>query len=61
VPRITLTIPAINAARQKVFLIAGEDKSDAVQAVFGNGEGPAGMVDADVVLLDEGAASRLTR
>jgi 6-phosphogluconolactonase len=61
VPRITLTLPAINAARQVVFLIAGEDKSDAVQAVFGNGEGPAGMVDADIVLLDDGAASRLAR
>ena len=61
VPRITLTIPAINAARRKVFLIAGEDKSDAVQAVFGNGEGPAGMVDADVALLDQAAASRLPR
>jgi 6-phosphogluconolactonase len=61
VPRITLTLPAINAARQVVFLIAGEDKSDAVQQAFGQGEGPAGMVDADLVLLDEGAASRLPR
>ncbi len=61
VPRITLTLPAINAARQVVFLIAGEDKSDAVRIAFASGEGPAGMVDADVVLLDEGAASRLPR
>jgi 6-phosphogluconolactonase len=61
VPRITLTLPAINAARQAVFLIAGEDKSDAVRLAFGSGEGPAGMVDADVVLLDEAAASRLPR
>jgi 6-phosphogluconolactonase len=61
VPRITLTLPAINAARQVVFLVAGEDKSDAVRLAFGGGEGPAGMVDADVVLLDEGAASRLPR
>jgi 6-phosphogluconolactonase len=61
VPRITLTLPAINAARQKVFLIAGEDKSDAVRDAIGNGQGPAGMVDADVVLLDEAAASRLPR
>jgi 6-phosphogluconolactonase len=61
VPRITLALPAINAARQVVFLIAGEDKSDAVRLAFGSGEGPAGMVDADVVLLDEGAASRLPR
>jgi 6-phosphogluconolactonase len=61
VPRITLTLPAINAARQVVFLVAGEDKSDAVRDVFGHGRGPAGMVDADVVLLDEAAASRLPR
>ena len=61
VPRITMTLPLINAARQVVFLIAGEDKSDAVRLAFGSGEGPAGMVDADVVLLDEGAASRLPR
>lgn len=59
VPRITLTLPAINAARRVVFLVAGEDKSDAAKAAFGDGEGPAGMVDADVVLLDGGAASRL--
>jgi 6-phosphogluconolactonase len=61
VPRITLTLPAINAARSKVFLIAGEDKSDAVRDAIGNGMGPAGMVDADLVLLDEAAASRLPR
>ena len=61
VPRITLTLPAINAARQVVFLVAGEDKSDAVRDVFGHGRGPAGMVDADIVLLDEAAASRLPR
>ena len=61
VPRITLTLPAINAARQVVFLVAGEDKSDAARDVFGHGKGPAGMVDADIVLLDEAAASRLPR
>ena len=61
VPRITLTLPTINSARQVVFLVAGEDKSDAVKAAFGDGQGPAGMVDADVVLLDEAAASRLPR
>ena len=61
VPRITLSLPMINAASQVVFLIAGEGKSDAVQAAFGNGEGPAGQVANPLVLLDEGAASRFTR
>ena len=61
VPRITLTLPMINAAARAVFLIAGEDKSDAVRAVFGDGEGPAGRVSDPLVLLDEGAASRLPR
>ena len=61
VPRITLTLPMINAAARAVFLIAGEDKSDAVRAVFGDGEGPAGRVVDPLVLLDEGAASRLPR
>jgi 6-phosphogluconolactonase len=61
VPRITMTLPLINAARQVVFLIAGEDKADAVRDVFGHGKGPAGMVDADIVLLDGAAAGRLPR
>jgi 6-phosphogluconolactonase len=65
VPRVTLTLPAINAARRVAFLVAGEDKSDAVRDVFGNGMGPAGLVDPSpgelIVLLDEPAASRLPR
>ena len=64
VPRITLTFPTINAARQVVFLIAGEDKSDAVRRAFGSDpspEAPASLVEDPLVLLDEGAASRLPR
>jgi 6-phosphogluconolactonase len=65
VPRITMTLPMINAARQVVFLVAGEDKSDAVRRAFGgerSPEAPASMVTDDAaVLLDEGAASRLPR
>ena len=65
VPRITLTLTAINAARSVVFLVAGEDKSDAVRRAFGEGErgpdAPAGLVRDPVVLLDAGAASRLPR
>ena len=33
-PRITLTIPAINAARNIVFLVAGANKQPALQQVF---------------------------
>jgi 6-phosphogluconolactonase len=65
VPRITMTVPMINAARQVVFLVAGEDKSDAVRRAFGgerSPDAPASLVTDDaVVLLDEGAASRLPR
>lgn len=65
VPRITLTLPAINAARMRVFLVAGEDKSDAVRRAFGSGDAgpsaPAGMVTDAIVLLDEDAAGRLPR
>jgi 6-phosphogluconolactonase len=64
VPRITLTLTAINAARRIVFLIAGEDKSDAVQRAFGgepSEDAPASLVRDPLVLLDEAAASRLPR
>ena len=59
VPRITLTIPAINAARQRVFLISGTDKTAAVQRAF-HGEpsedAPASFVQDPIVLLDPPAA-----
>jgi 6-phosphogluconolactonase len=65
VPRVTLTLPAINAARQVVFLIAGVDKAEAVAKAFGNDEPgpdrPASLVADPTVLLDEPAASRLPR
>jgi 6-phosphogluconolactonase len=41
VPRISLTLPALNAARHVVFLVTGESKRDAVRRAF---------VDADPVL-----------
>jgi 6-phosphogluconolactonase len=40
VPRISLTLPAINAARHVVFLIAGESKRDAVRRAFGDDPDP---------------------
>ena len=38
--RITLTLPAINAARHVVFLVTGENKRDAVRRAFGEDPDP---------------------
>lgn len=63
--RVTLTLPAINAARQVLFLVAGSEKAEAVRAVL---EGPAGQLPAQQIrptagqltwLLDASAASLL--
>jgi 6-phosphogluconolactonase len=63
VPRITLTLPAVNAARQVVFLITGEDKADAVARVFSghaDPRAPGSLVDGSPrVLMDAAAAARL--
>ena len=66
VPRITLTLDAINAGHEVVFLIAGEDKTDAVARAFGDAPGPhapASLVRPDAgnltLLLDPGAAAGL--
>jgi 6-phosphogluconolactonase len=40
VPRISLTLPAINAARHVVFLITGESKQEAVRRAFGDQPDP---------------------
>ena len=67
VPRVSLTLPVINNARSVVFLIAGEEKSDAVARAFGGGpseDAPASLVRPQsgdlTILLDPAAASRLS-
>jgi 6-phosphogluconolactonase len=67
VPRITLTLPVLNAAREVVFLATGEDKAEAVARAFGNlrpgPDAPASLVRPAsgtlTVLLDEAAAQHL--
>jgi 6-phosphogluconolactonase len=68
VPRVSLTLPVLCGARQIVFLVAGEDKAEAVERSFGPGAEPSADVPASlvrpregelIVLLDEAAASRL--
>lgn len=64
VPRITLTLPALNAARHVVFLVTGESKREAVRRAFGDEpdpESPAAHVRPGTgeltVYLDPAAAS----
>jgi 6-phosphogluconolactonase len=57
-PRLTLTLPAINAARTAVFTIAGASKVDAVAALRRGDDIPAARVHAArIVWLVDGAAN----
>jgi 6-phosphogluconolactonase len=63
VSRITLTLPVVSASAQKVFLITGEDKADAVRRVLRgppDPNAPGSLVEGEVTaLLDPAAAARL--
>jgi 6-phosphogluconolactonase len=66
VPRISLTLPALNCARRVVFLVTGADKAGAVARAFGDPRdlsSPAARVRPDagelLVLLDPAAAKEL--
>ncbi|GAC1318461.1 MAG: 6-phosphogluconolactonase [Thermoleophilaceae bacterium] len=67
VPRVTLTFPVLCAAREIVFLVAGEGKARAVERAFGGGpdvEAPGSLVRPSgdgrlTLLLDRPAAALL--
>jgi 6-phosphogluconolactonase len=66
VPRVTLTLPVLDAAHEVVFLISGEDKADAAARAFGDAPSPdtpsslvAPRHGTLTVLIDQAAAARL--
>jgi len=66
VPRVTLTFPVLNGAREVDVLVAGQDKAQAIALGFGDSpdpEAPASRVRPEdgslFVFLDEPAASAL--
>jgi 6-phosphogluconolactonase len=66
VPRVSLTLPLFNAAREVVFLISGADKAPAVRRAFGtppDETAPAALVRPGAgtltVVLDAAAAAEL--
>jgi 6-phosphogluconolactonase len=68
VPRLTLTLPALNGSRQAFFLAAGNDKAPVVRRILGgptvDEPPPAGRVhgtESTTWFLDEAAASGLPR
>jgi 6-phosphogluconolactonase len=66
VPRISLTVPALNGARRTIFLVTGADKAKAVKRAFEESDpgSPAAHVRPSagelLVLLDPAAAKELS-
>jgi 6-phosphogluconolactonase len=66
IPRITLTLPALNAGRRVIFLVTGSDKAPAMKRAFGDPVDPASpaahvrpRAGELLVYCDEAAAAQL--